>query len=261
MLLGATFCLCNVSTLQTNKIFEIMNLKLTGKLLAVLLIGYQLMSCSKSEEVNYNLSEGIGDILEVSSSSIKIIMDDADTVLITNASQFEGLEVDARVSFVGEIMSNRELGENKFYEFRAISISAVLTKDFILQSYINEDLEHRTDSIGSDPVSVYAASLTDKYINITYTITHGGTGTAHFMNLVVDDVEDAPVVENGVLTINAELRHNAFNDPSRYYAYDIISLRHSSSIDTENVDKIVFNISAKETSSSTKTYTIEQTIK
>lgn len=218
--------------------------KLFYGVLALMITSASLISCDNDNDEDYDLSQGVGDVMPYDGGSvIKVLMDDADTVLITNSERFD-FKADTRVSFAGEIISEKRVGEHRFYEFRAVVMDKILTKKPLLQTNLDAN-EVLADSVGNDPISLYSAEIASKYININYTLLHGGAGQKHFINLVVDDLPTPePLIAdaNGVLTLKAELRHNAFEDARRYESFGFVSFIIDDYLKIEGLKKIVFDI-------------------
>jgi len=109
------------------------------------------------------------------------------------------------------------------YNVSVNSLFQVLTKDYLLRSFIDEDTTGvRADSIGNDPVTVNRAWFGDRFINIDFSARFGNT-VQHLITLVRDDV-DTPDD-----TVRLYLHHNAFGDPQLfsargYVAFDIASV-------------------------------------
>jgi len=109
------------------------------------------------------------------------------------------------------------------YNVSVNGIFRVLTKDYLLRSFIDEDLTGmRADSIGNDPIAVNDAWFGDRFINLDFSARFGNT-TQHLITLVRDDV-DTPDD-----TVRLYLHHNAFDDPQQflergYVAFDIASV-------------------------------------
>lgn len=217
--------------------------KLFYGVLALTLMGASLISCDDDDE-DYNLSQGVGDVMPYKGGSIiKVLMDDADTVLITNSERY-AFDENTRVSFAGEIISERKIGDHRFYEFRAAIMDKILTKKPLLQTELDAD-KILADSVGNDPISLYSADIASKYLNINYTLMHGGAGQKHFINLVVNDLPTPePLIAdaNGVLTLKTELRHNAFEDARRYESFGFVSFNIEDYLKIEGLKKIVFEI-------------------
>lgn len=219
-----------------------------------------LTSCNNNLNDYYAITKGVGDIISVGTSEYKILLDDADTVLVTNGISF-GYDVGDRVSFAGELMSQRELGENKFYEFRAVAMNSVLTKEVVSQSFINEDFENRTDSIGNDVISITGLSVNKKYMNVTFLIYRGDTDISHFVNMVHDDINTPIEVVDGVLTLDMDLRHNSNNDTARYPSYGLFSIDVKDFVNIEGVEEIVFKVTYPESSTTNTTKSIKLALK
>lgn len=217
--------------------------------IALMVVSLAVLSCDNDDDNDrgYVLSQGVGDVYKIENKMITLLMDDADTVLITNSEKFN-LQVGLRVSFVGDIISERQSGDNKVYEFRAARIDKVLTKYPQLQSVLNEN-KVLADSIGNDVINLYSAKIESKYLNINYRLWHQGIGTSHFINLVVDDVTSPIEVDaNGELLINAELRHNAFGDEKFYESWGFVSFKIGDYLAKEGLKTIKMKIKFKTSS-------------
>ena len=91
------------------------------------------------------------------------------------------------------------------YGVELYDIYRVLTKDVY---QMPADDETKNDSIGNDPINVSEAWFGGNYLNMEFYIpVKGNSSTAHFINLVVDDV--APATND---TVYVTLRHNAYDD-------------------------------------------------
>lgn len=218
--------------------------KLFYGIMALAILGGSLVSCSDDDDEGYLLRQGVGDILPADGGRVmKILLDDADTVLITNSERFD-FKPEARVSFAGEIITERKSGAHTFYEFRAVVMDSVLTKKPLLQTDLDAN-EALADSVGNDKIHMITADIAAKYLNVNYTLWHGGTGQKHFINLVIDDlpkVNPLMVDEAGVLVLDSELCHNGFGDSPRYESYGFVSFKIDDYLAIEGLKKIVFNI-------------------
>lgn len=200
------------------------------------------VSCSDDDDDRYTLSQGVGDIMSYSGSTMKILMDDMDTVLVTNAVKYD-FKVGDRVAFAGEIISERK-NEHRFYEFRAVVIDKVLTKKPLLQSELDAD-QNLADSVGNDRIEFMGdVDIASKYLNINFILLQGGIGIKHFINLVIDDVTPIEVV-NGELVLNASFRQNANGDIPRYESYGFVSFDIEHYLSMEGVNKLKINIKYK----------------
>lgn len=209
-----------------------------------------LSSCNDDINDYDYLVEGVGDIIEIGTSEYRILLDDADTVLVTNGVSFD-FEEGNRVSFAGEIISTKENGDYKLHELRAVAMNSVLTKNAVLQSFIDEDFDNRTDSLGNDVISIAGVDVNKKYLNITFIISIGNNDISHFINLVHDDINTPLEVVDGVLTLDMDLRHNSNEDTVRYSAYGLLSVKLEDYVNLNGVEEIVFNIEYPQSSTST----------
>lgn len=215
------------------------------------------VACNDDDDDDYyQLSQGVGDIMSYSGSTMKIRMDDMDTVLITNANADKyGFKVNQRVSFAGEIISERKI-KNRFYEFRAYAMDSVLTKKPLLQSDLdaNQDL---ADSVGNDDIELIKANIASKYVNINFFVLQGGNGVKHFINLVVDDVTKPIEIVDGTLVLDASFRQNANNDEKRYEARGFVSFNIEDYLAMKGLNKLKINIKFKANNSTEVIKTVE----
>jgi len=103
-------------------------------------------------------------------------------------------------------------------EVRLNMIYSVLKKDYITQSFINEDPEYRADSIGNDPIGLIFAGFGGRYLNIQFTIMRAtDSGIKHLITLVCDDV--TPRNDSVYLT----LHHNNFGNAGSVESVGFVS--------------------------------------
>lgn len=226
---------------------------------AIAIFSLSTVSCSKDndcENIGYLLHEGIGDVMSKDGGVIKILLDDADTVIITNSKKFD-IDINTRVSFVGEIISERKTGDNNFYEFRAIVIDKILTKEPLLKSALDAD-EELAKEVGNDVIHLSSAYIESKYLNIKFYIWHGGAGIKHFINMVVDNTKGPiNVDEKGVLTLDMELRQNAYDDFARYESRNFVSFNIENYLKLDKLETLKLNIKYKTSGSTFETKILE----
>lgn len=217
--------------------------KLFYAFFAIGLISVAVVSCKDDDnEDYYQLSQGVGDIMSHSGSTMKVLMDDLDTVLITNATKFD-FDVNKRVSFAGEIISEKKLN-HRFYEFRAYAMDSVLTKRPLLQSALDADAE-LADSVGNDAIELIKANIAAKYLNVNFIVLQGGHGIKHFINLIIDDTTKPIEMVDGVLVLDASFRQNANNDEARYEARGFVSFDIQDYLEMEGLKKLKINVKFK----------------
>lgn len=204
-----------------------------------LMVGSLFFTSCNDENDEYSIYQAVGDIVPGTNKQF-IVMDDCDTILITNKEKLNNVDY-SRIMMLIEIISEKKSGEFNFYEARVVDFQKVLTKNPVLTSYIAQDEEHRKDSIGNDYISIYKAEIESNYLNVIYTIHTGESSVSHFINLVIDDSKDF-VIENGELILNAEMCHNAHGDLQMYRNHGYVSFKMENYLNMENVNKITVNI-------------------
>ena len=142
-----------------------------------------------------------------------IRLDDGDRLIVTEGMGFsadegdEGMRVHLRYAYVGSERDETGLDTPMDYYIRLYDIDEVLCKQPVMQSFILADEEHRTDSVGNDPINVTEAWLSGDYLNVEFKVAmKHNSSVQHFINLVQDDVET-----HGD-TVYLYLRHNAYED-------------------------------------------------
>lgn len=142
-----------------------------------------------------------------------IRLDDGDRLIVTEGMGFsadegdEGMRVHLRYAYVGSERDETGLDTPMDYYIRLYDIDEVLCKQPVKQSFILADEEHRTDSVGNDPINVTEAWLSGDYLNVEFKVAmKHNSSVQHFINLVQDDVET-----HGD-TVYLYLRHNAYED-------------------------------------------------
>ena len=131
-----------------------------------------------------------------------------DGIALRSEDAKEGMRVYTHYGILASERDDSSLDGGMNYYIRLYGIQDVLTKAPVLQSFINGNEQHRTDSIGNDPINVSEAWFGGNYLNMEFYIpVKGNSSTAHFINLVVDDV--APATND---TVYVTLRHNAYDD-------------------------------------------------
>jgi len=130
--------------------------------------------------------------LVVKSSQISLGNIESGERVIANYTPYKGSEV---------VTGTKEV------EVRLNMVYPVLKKDYIMQSFINEDPEYRADSIGNNPLRLTFAGFGGRYLNIEFTTQRAaGSTVKHLITLVCDDV--TPRNDSVYLM----LYHNSFGD-------------------------------------------------
>lgn len=142
-----------------------------------------------------------------------IRIDDGDRLIVSDGLRFtadaedEGMRVFLRYAYLGSDWSDTGLNSPMDYYIYLYDIDEVLCKQPVAQTFILENEEHRTDSIGNDPINVQKAWIASKYLNVEFEVPFKtGSSVRHFINLVYDDV----TLHND--TMYVYLRHNAYED-------------------------------------------------
>jgi hypothetical protein len=107
------------------------------------------------------------------------------------------------------------------YSIRLNSTQTILCKQPVLASEVDEE-----DHVGEDPVIVREAWFGGKYLNIHFEVGRQDSQKAHYINLVVDDLNAYPVQDGEV---HVTLKHSAEGDPqtrrsSGLVSFDLMSL-------------------------------------
>ena len=191
------------------------------KLLLALMVVLPVFTACDDDDDYYYIHNGdmwttYGNLERIDNGSRQkyaIRLDDGDRLIVTEGIGFtadaedEGARVHLRYAYVGSERNETGLDTPMDYYIRLYEIDEVLCKQPVKQSFILADEEHRTDSIGNDPIEVTEAWLGGKYLNVEFEVPvkHNST-VQHFINLVQDDVES----HND--TVYVYLRHNAYED-------------------------------------------------
>lgn len=193
----------------------------TWKLLLLLFAAAPLFTACDDDEDYYYVHNGdmwstYGNLEKIDNGSCQkyaIRMDDGDRLIVTDGMFFsadegdEGMRVHVRYAYVGSERGEAGLNGTMDYYIRLYGINEVLCKEPVKQSFINENEEHRQDSIGNDPINVTDAWLGGKYLNVEFQVlVKNNSDVKHFINLVQEDVE----THND--TVYVYLRHNAYED-------------------------------------------------
>ena len=130
-----------------------------------------------------------------------------DGINLNNLKAEDGTRVCYTYSILDSKRQPQGLEGNIDYYIYLSQIEDVLTKSPINESFINENPEHRQDSIGNDPINVREAWFGGKYLNVEFNLpVKGDSKISHMINLVREDVtlhQD---------TVYLTLRHNAYGD-------------------------------------------------
>lgn len=137
-----------------------------------------------------------------------IRLDDGTWLEIDNSQSVTGIKDGDRVVFTYTLVGEADpVDGNKRFIAVLNHYYKVLGKEPVLQSFIDEDYQHRQDSIGNDPIRVDDAWFGGEYLNIWFSVARRrSTNELHFINLVADNVEwDGEVLD-------VYLRHNGYED-------------------------------------------------
>lgn len=148
-----------------------------------------------------------GDVWYIDGDQAGRMLPDNTALLKANGALNQDQRVIAYFNFTGSDARSQGYEPINLYD-----VYRVLTKDVYLMpveggNYTPEEIEAKQDSIGHDPIGLSKGFISEKHINLYFTMYGSNSGISHFINLVA--AEDA-VPENGVLTV--ELRHNNEGD-------------------------------------------------
>ncbi|MCC8034479.1 MAG: NigD-like protein [Rikenellaceae bacterium] len=154
--------------------------------------------------LNFGRVEAVdGDI----SRGFQVRLDDGTWLIVNNSQSYRGVDDGDRIQLIYTLLG--DAGESEGYKrfFALLNYGQkLLSKEPVLQSYIDYDYEHRQDSIGNDPIRVNEAWFGGRYLNIEFSVPRkSNTNRVHFINLVADDVNSDNV-------LNVYLRHNGYED-------------------------------------------------
>jgi len=183
-----------------------------------------LASCSKDAgEDRWIHYSDLGIIEELGTAGsefyFKMMRDDGVTLLaVENGSQDYELHEGKRVYCAYEIIETQyDQNGNKICLIAVLGFDDILSKPVVRRSFIMQDYEHRTDSIGNDLIrAIYdRAWLGGNHLNIEFEYMKAKNSSGkHMINLVWDDMNP----ESGV--INLYLCHNAYGE-TRENQYDM----------------------------------------
>ena len=238
--------------------------KISWGVLALSVMSLLITSCKDNDNDQWSVSRIIGDILPKDGGQMRILLDDCDTVMITNSddidrSKLEVNRLHPRVLAHVEVISTKKTGDYNFYEARNVIMDSLLTKLPVMQSFLDSDTPEGNDlneEIGDDFIFIHDAQIDARYLTVIYGITHGGNGISHFINLLIDDTTEPIVNANGVLEIKAELKHNAFNDLNIQSGNGYVSFDIEKYMKMEGVKEIEMEVEFAVSNGNTNTKTI-----
>lgn len=188
-------------------------------LATLLVVILAFSSCDNDDNYNdsYIISYGVITSVDQNDNYAAIIKQDGGAILtVTESLVNVKLEADMRVIMNYTILglTRTSSSDNKnYFDVRLNAIDSVLSKGVVKQSFINEDKELISDSLGNDPiVKIHNAWFTEKFLNLNfeyYTNNLSRTTDSrkrHMISLIYDDV----TLEDGAVVLT--LRHNAFED-------------------------------------------------
>lgn len=174
-----------------------------------------LASCSNEPDddrwIHYSDLGVVEEIGDGNKFYFKIMRDDgAILIAVENRSEEYELYVGKRVYCAYEIIeTNYNQDGSKICDIAVLGFDDILSKPVIRRSFLMEDYEHRSDSIGNDLIRpIYdRAWLGGNHLNIEFEYMKAvGSNGKHMINLVWEDV----YLEEGV--INLFLHHNAYGE-------------------------------------------------
>lgn len=185
-----------------------------GIMLGLLAVG--LTACSDDDDDHSARYRSYGMILDENDSGADgyNIITDRGSVLIPDADRLPNVTVknNDRVIAYYSILNNKKPveGEDQTYGVWLTHLYKVLSKQPVLLSFVNENEEHREDSIGNNPIRINDTWFGGKYLNIDYSIArHRNSTVQHMLNLVADDID---FDDDGYGYMRVFLRHNGYDD-------------------------------------------------
>lgn len=192
------------------------------KYLVVLgLLAFVMSACSSDDSFEYRRWLGYGtvevrgvslasDDESVGGTGFDIRLDNGG--LLRLVDNYSLVKVKNNDRIVVNFSMMHELKEDIYGEKSAPAViydlAKVLSKEPVLQSYIDVDPVEREEWLGNDPVKANSMWLGGKYLNVKLLLPFDRTlNTVHMINLVHDDVNISP---DGV--IDLYIRHNAYDD-------------------------------------------------
>lgn len=247
------------------------------KFAAVLLLMLPVFTaCDDDNDDNYYLGNnwmGYGNLEKTESQKGYMIRRDDGCGLVISSgvtpSQVEennGKRIYAEYTVLGNAWeNNNSLDAPMNYYVHLNYLREVLCKNPVKQSFIDEKKEHRTDSIGNDPINVQRAWFGGKYLNVEFKIpVKENSSTKHFINLVQDDI----TLHNDSVYIT--LHHNAYGEtPDKnkcYWSFGQVSFDLTSIVPADQTSvpvKLIWteyskNSSEKINKSDSGTYTLKK---
>lgn len=182
-----------------------------------------LASCSKEAGddrwIHYSDLGVIEEIGDGGEFYFKMTRDDGATLIaVENSSEDYELYVGKRVYCAYEIIeTDYKQGGGKTCYIAVLGFDDILSKPVIRRSFLLEDYEHRSDSIGNDLImAIYdRAWLGGNHLNIEFQYMKAvGSEGKHMINLVWDDSDSQERI------IDLYLHHNAYGE-TRKNGYDM----------------------------------------
>lgn len=183
-----------------------------------------LTSCKDNDSYYYNYLYSYGNIADEGDGDFSIILDSGNKLNIVKnyAAGFEA--ADGERVYAQYTPRGQETEDGIITYFVDLYwLMEVIVKEPVLQSDMDDpdNAEVSEEIIGNDPIKLTYDIVGNKYLTIEFMFySERGSGTAHLINLVLDDtyVPEGPEDKTVYLT----LRHNGYNDvphlgnPSRF---------------------------------------------
>lgn len=191
-----------------------MQLKHTLKFAMAAIIGMTtLSSCEKDDNWNDDLEKtgyiAVGTVKKTD-GKFYVEEDDLNTIMTRNYQCWNDTMIGKRVwiKFYNYKKNYQESG------FGQTAYLFDLGRKLLTKPVFKIETKTQDDSLGNDGISIRAAWITGKYVNVEF-VYAGSRDKIHFINLAQNLYQNAAASQD---TIRLEFRHNANNDtPYTYY--------------------------------------------
>ena len=185
------------------------NLNIVWIAVAFVITAAVVSACSSfDDEQTYRYSDyGTAYLLDETGSDYYLLRDDGVILDIhSNLAAYKEISDGQRVRFNYDIVDGSAQGASaERYGIKLYGIFDILTKETLTESGVRE-YEGMQEALGDDPLIMRKWWLAGKYLTIQYEYPHRtGSGTAHMISLVYDDIDSEG--EAAVVT----LRHNGYD--------------------------------------------------